>query len=439
MSGKFDRSKIRGSKIASIQKAQGEAKKNEKYFGDSSGRVNYHKIGDGKNVFRVAPVLEDGAVPYEPYYSTFLQCLVDEYSEGEKTGNKVVKNKKVFIATQHSPKNKKGDPIVSKDPVLTYIDFVYKLAEEKFDQDKDGKSKFLNPITGYRAGGKWTSGIRPSMEYVCYAWDSENKLGQLGLNNAWMKKMEKISLELSDEDVLALDVFSDAENGYPLIIRKGKNEKTNKTEYDISAEQLKRGEDWDEFFKKNRITDDQLFELDKLDSLKSRFQGAYSQRDFDLAIDGLKRFDEEHSYGIFSDEAFLDVLEEIAATVPEDPKKEENDTKEGKDIEETFNKEKESEEVTPIRMKKFLRKYIADEYGEDYELPSIKGAELKKWYQLALDGEELPFPESSNETEEEEDTTEGESELNESDADTDVDANIDLKARLAKMAKNRGK
>ena len=41
------------------------------------------------------------------------------------------------------------------------------------------------------------------------------------------------------------------------------------------------------------------------------YDGVYSQRDFDLAIDGIKRFDDEHKYGIFENDDFLNELQEI--------------------------------------------------------------------------------------------------------------------------------
>lgn len=51
---------------------------------------------------------------------------------------------------------------------------------------------------------------------------------------------------------------------------------------------------------------------------------------------------------------------------------------------------------TPLKMKKFLRAFITENY-EDKELPSIKGEELVKWYNLALNEEELPFLDSEAE------------------------------------------
>ena len=48
--------------------------------------------------------------------------------------------------------------------------------------------------------------------------------------------------------------------------------------------------------------------------------------------------------------------------------------------------------VTPIRMKKFLKQYITENYGEDETLPKLSKEELVAWYDLAQDEQELPFP-----------------------------------------------
>lgn len=45
---------------------------------------------------------------------------------------------------------------------------------------------------------------------------------------------------------------------------------------------------------------------------------------------------------------------------------------------------------TPLKMKKVIRAFIADNYP-DKETPELKGDELIKWYNLALNEEELPF------------------------------------------------
>ena len=50
--------------------------------------------------------------------------------------------------------------------------------------------------------------------------------------------------------------------------------------------------------------------------------------------------------------------------------------------------------ATPIKMKKFLKNYILENYGEDEALPKLSKEELVSWYDLAQNEEELPFPSS---------------------------------------------
>lgn len=54
--------------------------------------------------------------------------------------------------------------------------------------------------------------------------------------------------------------------------------------------------------------------------------------------------------------------------------------------------------MTPLKMKKMLREYIASNYSDEgYTLPNLSKEDLVKWYQLAMEGEELPFDEMAGE------------------------------------------
>lgn len=64
--------------------------------------------------------------------------------------------------------------------------------------------------------------------------------------------------------------------------------------------------------------------------------------------------------------------------------------KEKKQIEEPVKKE--TPKVTPMKMKKFLKAYIEENY-DDKELPKLSREELVEWYELAYNDEELPFDE----------------------------------------------
>lgn len=72
--------------------------------------------------------------------------------------------------------------------------------------------------------------------------------------------------------------------------------------------------------------------------------------------------------------------------------------KEQKEVaQENVETEKEEVDIKPLQMRKIIRAYIAENYPEE-TLPTLKGEELVKWYNLATNDEELPFEVSENET-----------------------------------------
>ena len=52
------------------------------------------------------------------------------------------------------------------------------------------------------------------------------------------------------------------------------------------------------------------------------YKNVYTMRDFNLALDGLKRFDTLNNYRIFDNDEFVEELNLIAETVPEEPETE---------------------------------------------------------------------------------------------------------------------
>ena len=417
--------------MSAIEKQEEKAKKVSRNFSSGgSNRPTFHKVEEGSNWFRIAPAHDPKDSPYVPIRKTMLRCEVDVFEDGEPTGEKEVKLKNVLIATQHG----KG---ITKDVVETYIDYVYKRANEEFS-DKDDRTRFLNPITGFKARGKWNPGIRPSTNWVTYAWDKSGALGRLELYDSWMKEIREVSARESEDEAITIDIFSDPDEGFPLLIEK--NKENNKWKYTVVNETLKKGEDWDDFFKRNRVSDSQLKDLMEVRSLKELLVNVYSIRDFELAIDGLKRFDKENKYDIFKDDEFLKEVEECEAQVVAATEGESNEEKEKSPAVES-EKSKEKSTVKPIEMKRFLREYISENYGDDVELPSsLKGEELKEWYLLAKDGDELPFPEEGSGTKETEtqDDNEDEGETTKDD-DSDEMSEDDITVQLNKLRAKQAK
>lgn len=111
-------------------------------------------------------------------------------------------------------------------------------------------------------------------------------------------------------------------------------------------------------------------------------------------------------------------------TQKEEPTQEPEDSSIKKDVSEKEEEkavEKTEPKLTPFKMKKALKVYIANEYGEDYSLPKLSNEEVEVWYTLSLKEEELPFPEDKVESKSDPVDT-GEAEVPEGTIDSQLDA-----------------
>lgn len=412
---KFDKSKF---KKQSIEDVEAEVKQAEKtmYKGNKS-YTGFATVQKGKNVFRVVPAMGKAYVACK---MSKLRVEVPTYDENGKVTGKEVKDKNVFCADIHGKNLLKG-----KDPIVLYCDYVRKKASEEYQDDAE-RRKFLNPIMGYKKGNKFVWGINPTLAYVCYVYQGSKDFARLQLYGTWMKRIKEISVEMSDDETVSFDIFSQLEGAYPLVITMGEDDKGKKT-YSLSAGIPKKGQTWDEFFEETVIPDEDMeYFLNEVPTLEEIYKDVYSQKDFNMALDGLKRFDEENGYDIFADDGFLTEIEEMAALIPEEGSKDDEgedeapkktkSTSKSKKAEEPENEDEEEEKPAPrkkapasapakekaakvasypplSKMKKFLEDYIGEEYPEA-ELPDdLTIAEVRSWYDLAQAGEALPFPE----------------------------------------------
>lgn len=409
---KFDRSKF---KKQSIEDVEAEVKQAEKtmYKGGKS-YTGFATVQKGKNVFRVVPAMGKAYVACKV---SKLRVEVPTYDANGKVTGKEVKDKNVFCADIHGKNLLKG-----KDPIVLYCDYVRKKASEEYQDDVE-RRKFLNPIMGYKKGNKFVWGINPSLAYVCYVYQGSKDFARLQLYGTWMNRIKEISVEMSDDETVSFDIFSQLEGAYPLVITMGEDDKGKKT-YSLSAGVPKKGQSWDEFFEETAIPDEDMeYFLNEVPTLEEIYKDVYSQKDFNMALDGLKRFDEENGYDIFADDGFLTEIEEMAAMIPdEDSKNDEGEedeapkktksTSKSKKVEEPETDEEKPDPVKNLasspakekaakvasypplsKMKKFLEEYIGEEYPEA-ELPDdLTIAEVRSWYDLAQAGEALPFPE----------------------------------------------
>lgn len=390
---KFDKSKF---KKQSIEDVEAEVKQAEKtMYKGSKSYTGFATVQKGKNVFRVVPAMGKAYVACK---MSKLRVEVPTYDANGKVTGKEVKDKNVFCADIHGKNLLKG-----KDPIVLYCDYVRKKASEEYQDDTE-RRKFLNPIMGYKKGNKFVWGINPSLAYVCYVYQGTKDFARLQLYGTWMNRIKEISVEMSDDETVSFDIFSQLEGAYPLVITMGEDDKGKKT-YSLSAGIPKKGQTWDDFFEETVIPDEDMeYFLNEVPTLEEIYKDVYSQKDFNMALDGLKRFDEENGYDIFADDGFLTEIEEMAALIPEEGSKDDEgedespkkakSTSKPKKAEEPEGEDEEEEKSAPIsKMKKFLEDYIGEEYPEA-ELPDdLTIAEVRSWYDLAQAGEALPFPE----------------------------------------------
>ncbi|MFA5582751.1 MAG: hypothetical protein WDA09_00940, partial [Bacteriovoracaceae bacterium] len=248
----LDRSKFKGNSFETLDKEKERAENALPKFGGGDGRAGFHQIKDGKNYRRIAPAHEPTDPAYRAKSTIWLECEVPEIdSDGKETGKVEIKNKSIFIATQHSD--------LKADPALMYIEAVQRRANDEFT-DKDERSKFMQPINGWRdRNGKWNWGIKPDIKFVCYAWDEDGKLGREELWPKWLDEMKRISVSRTpDTGEIIPDIFTDPDEGYPLNIFKTKNEK-GKFDYNIDCElpNATTRESWGDFFDRTRVSDEQ--------------------------------------------------------------------------------------------------------------------------------------------------------------------------------------
>lgn len=396
----FDRSKYKKANLDEIDESMKSAESTMKnpMFSNQGGRASFFSVGnEGRYIIRFLPAPEEQK-PYVPRKTVKLPIECPVYDkDGKDTGKKEVRPKDVFTSDIHS--NRMG----GKDAVLIYIDYVYNLASEI--QDVDERKKFLSPITGYRNKQKqWVWGASPNLNYVSYIY-AEEEIHRFDIRPQWWKKMKTMSVERSNDDVINIDIFSDPDNGYPLIINASKDDK-NKMQYDLSCDLPKVNESWDEFFKRTSVSDSILEALEELPSLEDQYVDVFSRKDWDMQLEGLERLDKQAGYDIFQDDQFLSELEELEKLVPEDNEVKEaakipTQTKEpAKSVEskktQVQQRSSSTQDTTKtypplIKMKSELNEYIEREYEGTEVLPSLPLIEMRKWYDLMKEGMMLPF------------------------------------------------
>lgn len=339
----FDRSKFGGSKISDIQKQDKEFEKKTD-FGGNGGRAGFIKLKEGKNKVRIFPAHPDTPTFYQPLVVHWMDVL-NKWTDRDGKEKEEWKRKPIFSAKAHSE--------IGKCPIDRYIYYAYKVFGEEFQDRKDRDAK-IAPIKGQK-------GITSSTKFIVYA-EIDGEFGRLELPMSVKNSLNEIAIGQEDDDgVIETDPFTDPDSGHCVYItydkQLNKDKKDRKAaDYYKTAIDIKGA---------TPLSDEQLSKLIECQSLEELYVNVYTLKDFDMAVEGLKKFDEEHKFGIFSVDEFIDELEAIHDLIPEvDEETEEEEPKTKK----TASKKKEESEAEEEELEE-VEEEEDEEEDEESDLP----------------------------------------------------------------------
>lgn len=288
MSSKF-REKFKASKISKIKEIEKEAK--DSVFNNGDG-IKYLSIDEGNNKFRIYPATPDYPVFAVPVARWWMNREITYTKEGKEITEVV--NKPVFNGVIHS-KHK-------VDIVDEYVKFAKKHLAELFDNPEELKEQ-IKLLT------HWQHGLRFNMQWAMYAdkiKGDDSEFGLLTVSNAIKNKLNELAISDDDEDVISTDPFTDPDTGKAIIIKYNKDAVAASDKYKVNIE-----------FKKNySLTDEQLEHLQQQKTLSELYVDVYSRRDFDIALECLKYFDNSNDYGILDNDEFIEIVEKISELYP---------------------------------------------------------------------------------------------------------------------------
>ena len=151
--------------------------------------------------------------------------------------------------------------------------------------------------------------LSPQYSWLCYAdkvvQDEELRAKLWEFKKMVRDAMNKLAFSEDDDEPIEVDPFTDPDEGLPIMVKymKKPNKKKGENFYEVS------------FPKKvsaRPLTDEEIEYFMTLKPL-SEVITPYGMRDFERALEGLQNFDEEHDLGMFEDDGWLEIVEEVKA------------------------------------------------------------------------------------------------------------------------------
>jgi len=266
-----------------------------------NGPRKYHTLDPGKNKFRIYPARNS-----EDENSSYIHPKVCHFLPFKQENDKkqeVIVWKPIFNSRIHGG--------TKKDIIEEYCKIANNLLKKLSAEEFKKKTSLIN---GYRDNkGGWHSGIIAQPRWTVYA-DKHTSTGKnlslLDLTPGCKEQMNKLSITEGASEPIQTDPFTDIDEGICLIIDYNPKAQKASEYYICSLDEVAVSK-----FKRELVptplTDEDLEEWLKLDSLEDLFINSYKRSDFEKAIVGLEIFDEEFKMGIFDSDEFQQTLAEM--------------------------------------------------------------------------------------------------------------------------------
>jgi len=252
----------------------------------SRGDNSYHDIEDGSNTFRIYPKKEDDR--------TYSHIRVQHWITVEDDDGGDPKRRSVYNARQHGGQQ--------KDVIEQYI----KHAPEHIRNTTDDPAEQAEKIKTLTA---FNGGLGASVDWIVWADKVKKVDGELisTLRLLSLKKTIRDDMNaeatMADEtdEAITVDPYTDPDTGRRITVDKSK---TKKGKREQTVYKTKIG-------KELPLTDEQLEAFDEKPSLTELFGNIYTKEMFDLAVEGLKYFDEANEIGLFDGDEWLDEVAQL--------------------------------------------------------------------------------------------------------------------------------
>jgi len=341
----FDRSKYANRKVKQETVVKNTA--TDATFSERAPMLYMNKLKDGNYKMKIMPPHNLDLDFYQQLSTYILKAEVEKEENGQKV--KKIAPKSIFSGEVHSG--------AARCIIAEYVNFA-KAQIESENLEATAKKDKMETLLGepYSPGNKnpkW--GIKANTTFPMYVYvegaglDSGNGIYKLNANWTFKSRLQEIESQNQNVDEpIKVDIFTDPETGVCVGLTVDSSQK-GKDRYKV-----------DPVLRPIEVKDSFYEYWEKQTPLDESYMNAYTQKDFELAMEGLSNFEEETGFDYLGRDEFMDIAEELSSLYPKKddnapaPKKEEKKAeveKTGLDLIDESDVKEEVDEVAALKAK----------------------------------------------------------------------------------------